>query len=630
MFGMTTGGSPPTRPWNVGRVLGGVWKYGPAALLDALAVFATYLLAVGVRTGGRADLDIPDPAATIAAAMAAGGLQVLANVLFDVYWRDWSVAALEDVLALVKASGVVAVAFLSFNFASDSHAIPSGAVVTGAGLVVLVEAALKLRPRWRQIARAAIGRGRLGDAVIVVGAGRTGQHLARDLSDGTLGYRVACFVDDHTAKWGTYVRGIRVAGGIEHLADLIARYGASMVVVAVPDPPASLLNRVTNVCKESDVRIRAVSGVSLRHADRSPLRPIGVEELLAREPVNMDLPEADAYVRGHVVLVTGAAGSIGSELARQLARRGARMLLLLDINESGLHDVRLDIGADAPTELVLGDVRDERWLDQVFRRYSPEAVFHAAAYKHVPIVETSPLAGISSNVIGTARVLEAANRYDVRRFVFISSDKAVQPINVLGLTKRFGELLTVAHARERQREYSAVRFGNVLASSGSVIPLFSRQIDAGGPVTVTHPEATRYFMTINEAAGLVIIAGAIANTGDLLVLDMGSPVSIAELARNMIRLRGLRTPADVDIQYIGLRPGEKLHEELLFPQEVATGTPHPRVMRVSAGADAPTLADLFVVVRDLESRIASQDAEGALSVLRSALGTTERAANIGA
>jgi FlaA1/EpsC-like NDP-sugar epimerase len=606
---------PPGRPWDLQRVLGGVLKYGPAALIDAIAVFATYLLAVGVRTGGRTELDIPDPTATLVAAAVAGALQVVANVLFDIYWRDWSIAALEDVLALAKASALVAVALLSVNFASDNHAIPSGAVVTGAGLVVLVEAALKLRPRWRHIARAAIGRSTLGQAIIVVGAGRTGQHLARDLSDGTLGYRVACFVDDHAAKWGTHVRGIRVAGGIEHLPDLIRQYGASLVVIAMPDPPGSLLNRVTQLCMESDVRIRAVSGVSLRATDTSPLRPIGVEELLAREPVSIDLPQVDSYVRGKVVLVTGAAGSIGSELARQLARHDPRVLVMLDINETGLHDLRLDLGDRVPAEIQLGDVRDRGFLDQVFRKYSPDAVFHAAAYKHVPIVEASPLTGISSNVLGTARVLEAVQSHDVPRFVFISSDKAVRPINVLGLTKRFGELLTVAYAREYGRNYSVVRFGNVLASSGSVIPLFSRQIDAGGPVTVTHAEATRYFMTISEAAGLVIAAAAIPGSGDLFVLDMGVPVSILELAKNMIRLRGLRTPRDVDIRFIGLRPGERLDEALFSPDETPTGTEHPRIMRVISRPDSPTADWLKDIVRQLERCIADQDAIAALDVL---------------
>jgi FlaA1/EpsC-like NDP-sugar epimerase len=617
---MSGDGASRGRPWNADRITRGIWKYGPTALVDALAVSGTYLLAVGVRTGGRADLDIPDPAATVAVTAIAGVLQVAANILFDVYWRDWSIAALEDLLALVKSSAVVAVILFTFNLASNSHAIPNGAVITGAGLVVVVEGALKLRARWPQIMRAAIGRHRGGALVIVVGAGRTGQLLARDLADGTRGYRIACFVDDHVAKWGTFVRGIRVSGGIDHLPDLISKHGASTVVIAIPGPQGQLLRRVADICRDSDVRIRAVGGFSLKQTDTSPLRPIGVEELLAREPVDMDLPETEAYVRGKVVLVTGAAGSIGGELARQLARRGPSQLLLVDMNESGLHDLRLDIGSDATTELLLGDIRDAGWLDLVFRRHAPDAVFHAAAYKHVPIVEASPLTGISSNVIGTARLLEAASRHDVKRFVFISSDKAVQPINVLGLTKRFGEMLTIAYARDAERNYSAVRFGNVLASSGSVIPLFARQIDAGGPVTVTHAEATRYFMTIQEAAGLVIAAGAIADSGDLLVLDMGTPVSIAELARNMIRLRGLRTPADVEIRFIGLRPGEKLHEELLFREEVATGTPHPRIMRVNIGPGVPTLAELLRVVGALEDHAVRYDADGALAVLEIALG----------
>jgi len=590
-------------------------KYGGTAVIDAAAVFMTYLLAVGVRTGGR-DIDLPEPANTVAMAAIAGVLQVIANVLFDVYWRDWSVAALEDLIALIKASTLVAVALIAFNLVSNSHAIPTGAVVTGAGLVVLVEAALKLRPRWPQIARAALGRSRAANTVIVVGAGRTGQLLARDLADGSRGYRIGCFVDDHPAKWGTFVRGVRVAGGIEHLGELIERYGATSVVIAIPDPPGPLVRRVAEQCGQADVRIRAVSGFGLHQEDLSPLRPIGVEELLAREPVELDIPNAREYITGRSVLVTGAAGSIGSELSRQVAALGPARLFLLDANESGLHDLQLELAPSCDVQILLGDIRDRSWLEHGISRHRPSIVFHAAAYKHVSIAEQNPLATITTNVLGLRNVLDVSRISGVERFVFISSDKAVSPVNVYAMTKRCGELLTLAYARESGGNLSVVRFGNVLGSAGSVIPLFYRQIDAGGPVTVTHPEATRYFMTITEAAGLVIVAGAMASGGELFVLDMGAPVSIRELAVNMIRLRGLRVGTDVEIEFVGLRPGEKLSENLLFPEETSAGTAHPRVTNVSSPIELPRADELRRLVQAVERAAEDQDGRRATAVLR--------------
>lgn len=590
-------------------------KYGASAVIDCAAAFTTYLLAVGVRTGGRG-LDLPDPVATVLTAAAAGLLQVGANVLFDVYWRDWSVAALEDLIALVKASALVAAALVAFNLVSDSHAIPMGAVVTGAGLVVLVEAALKLRPRWPQIARAALGRTAAANTVIVVGAGRTGQLLARDLADGSRGYRIGCFVDDHPAKWGTFIRGVKVAGGIQNLRELIQRYCATSIVIAIPDPPGELVRRVAEQCRDADVRIRAVSGFGLHQEDLSPLRPIGVEEFLAREPVELDIPQARAYIEGRRVLVTGAAGSIGSELSRQVAALGPERLLLLDANESGLHDLQLELSRTCGVQLLLGDIRDRAWLDHAMTNARPHIVFHAAAYKHVSIAEQNPLATITANVVGLRNALEAARTGGVERFVFISSDKAVLPVNVYAMTKRCGELLTLAYAREHRCNFSVVRFGNVLGSAGSVIPLFTRQIDKGGPVTVTHAEATRYFMTINEAAGLVIVAGALASGGELFVLDMGAPVSINELAVNMIRLRGLRAGTDIEIEYIGLQRGEKLHEELTFPQEISTGTIHPRVASVSSPLELPRASELEPMIQAIERAASEQDDGRAVTLVR--------------
>jgi FlaA1/EpsC-like NDP-sugar epimerase len=601
----------------VGR---GIVRRGPSALVDCLAVFGLYVLAAGVRTGGR--LDQPGPVETAALAFFAGVVQVGTNILFDIYWRDWSVAALEDLVALLKSSALAFGIVFLVDTLTEPHVIPYAALFGAAPLVLFVECALKLEPRWGDILRVAFGRGRSGETVAIVGAGRTGQLLARDLlQHGRTDYQVARFVDDDRRKWGTYVRGVRVEGGIDDLRDVIERFGISLVVIAMRAPSHDLVRRVVAACEDGDVRIRAVAGISIDPSDTRGLRPLRIEELLGRAPVDLNTLEARQFLEGKRVLITGAAGSIGSELARQVVGFGPATLVLLDSNESGLHDLRETLGRTA-AQIVLGDIRDEERMLRLFNAERPEVVFHAAAYKHVPILESVPAQAIATNVLGTASVLSAATASGVQHFIFVSTDKAVTPTSLLGLTKRLGELLTIAHARSFERRYCVVRFGNVLGSIGSVVPIFERQIDSGGPVTVTHPDATRYFMTLGEAAGLVIEAGAVARQGDLLVLDMGTPVVIEELARKMIRLRGLRVPQDISIVYSGLRPGEKLHEDLFFPHEQISGSAHPRVNRVATSTSAD-IQMLRNAVTALGRLIRSGDDDAAIEILRAAVEPTQ-------
>ncbi len=609
-----------SRAWTIDRIATGIRRYFHLAVFDFVAVGLTYALALALRTGAPPSVLEPQIAPqSIAVAFAAGVLQVVGNLLFAVYWRDWSAAALEDMVALVKSSALVVAALLAFNFGTDAHWIPTGAILAGGSLSIFVETALHLRPRWPQIARAALGRHNNAESVIAYGAGRLGQLLAADIAHGGRDYRITCFVDDDPRKSGSYVRGIRVAGRAVDLPELIQQYGASSVVISIANPPAGLVRRVMDICEASDVRIRRVSGFSLLRGDTTPLQAIGIEELLAREPVDLAGRATRENYGDKRILITGAAGSIGSELARQLIRLSPGRLFLLDTSESGLHDVNQSLGSTEAAEIVLGDIRDRGWLCYAFEQLRPQVVFHAAAYKHVPILERTPLPGLATNVMGTANVLQAAAAVGVERLVFVSTDKAVEPTSVLGYTKRFGELLTIANARRHAKDYAVVRFGNVLGSAGSAVPIFTNQIDQGGPVTVTHPEATRYFMTIEEAVGLLIEAGGIATSADVLVLDMGQPVSIAELAQRMIRLRGLRSPADIEIRYVGLRPGEKLHEQLVWPEERAVGTSHPRIMRVENGA-VPSVETLEDALRAIDDRVSEHDVEGALDVLTAVIG----------
>lgn len=603
--------------WTPASIARGIRKHALEGILDALVVALAYFLATGVRLGGR--LDAPEHAEALVVALVAGAAQVLANIAFDVYWRDWTVAALEDLIALVKASAAVAAALLVLNLLSEVHSIPNSAILPGLGLVLLAEGTLKLRPRWRQIVGAAVGATGKREGAIIVGAGRTGQLLARDLSDGSRGTRVVCFVDDDPARHGAYVRGLRIDGAVADLDRLIARYRPVVVIIAVRDAPADLVRRVLARCRNTNVRVRAVRGFQLTTADLSALRQLDIDDLLQREPVTLDTPDTRRFLEAKRVLVTGAAGSIGSELARRSLEVSPADLVLLDSNESRLYDVLSSLGREASARLLLGDVRDRRQLQRDLALARPDVIFHTAAYKHVPILEAQPLPALGTNVLGTANLLAAAEELDVPSVVFVSSDKAVAPANVLGLTKRFGELLTVAYARERRRRYTIVRFGNVLGSSGSVVPTFNRQIDAGGPVTVTHPEATRYFMTISEAAGLVIRAAAIGEPGDLLLLDMGEPVPIVDLARTMIWLRGLRSPDDVAIEFTGLRPGEKLHEELWVSDERPAPTAHPRVLRAGGRVVAPPLSEMLEVVELVAAAVARGDSAAAIALLESAV-----------
>ena len=606
----------PRRPWTRQRFIGGIRKYGLAAIADVGAVSLCYVAAVLFRTGARFEqLDIPDWTTVIFFAGITGCAQVLGNILFDVYWRDWGAGSLEDAIAVLKATGFGALALLAIEMLSI-RAIPLGAIVAGASFAFVGEVALRLRPRWAQIGRAAFGRTSGGERLIVVGAGKVGRLLATDVGYAPGVRQIACFVDDDAGKIGSYIHGARVDGTVEDLPRLIGHYRPSTVVIAAAAPPGELIRRVIAACDGSDVRVRRVSGLSLITGDTSTLREIAIEELLARDPVQLDTAEARDFLRGKAVLVTGAAGSIGSELCAQLGRFGVARLALLDMNESALHDLNSLLPS---SEIVLADIRDRPALDRIFDRIRPDIVFHAAAYKHVPILERDPLAAAATNVLGLANVLECAMQLDNAGFVFISSDKAVEPTSVLGFTKRFGELLTIAAGRELGRACVAVRFGNVLGSSGSVVPIFTRQIDAGGPVTVTDEAATRYFMTIPEAAGLVIEAGAISIPGDLMILDMGEPVSILGLAKRMIRLRGLRVPTDIRIQLIGLRPGEKVHERLHFSWERLTETQHPGVLRVADSGTLPSYEELRRIIHHLAGLVTQQAADAVLEELRAAI-----------
>ena len=442
--------------------------------------------------------------------------------------------------------------------------------------------------------------------IMIIGAGSAGQMILRDInrSDYT-DERVACVIDDDESKWGRYIEEVPVVGGRDEIMAAAKKYGISKIYIALPSASAADKRDIINICQETGCVLKNLPGMYqlvLGQVTASQMRNVAIEDLLGREPIKADMTDVFNFIAGKTVLVTGGGGSIGSELCRQIAKHNPKRLIIFDIYENNAYAIQLELREKYPNlklETLIGSVRDSRKIFQVFQKYRPEIVYHAAAHKHVPLMEDSPCEAIKNNAIGTYKTAYAAMTNGCERFVLISTDKAVNPTNIMGASKRLCEMVIqsfdakikagkaneipqlfthegVENAdkdgtgnvyKNIKTQFVAVRFGNVLGSNGSVIPIFKSQIEKGGPVTVTHPDIIRYFMTIPEAVSLVLLAGTYANGGEIFVLDMGSPVKIADLARNLIRLSGYKPDVDIKIEYTGLRPGEKLFEEKLMAEE---------------------------------------------------------------
>lgn len=410
--------------------------------------------------------------------------------------------------------------------------------------------------------------------VMVIGAGDAGAAIVKELRlNETLKRRVCCMIDDDPAKKGKYVQGCLVVGGKKDIISAVERYGITKIIIAMPSAPKSTIKEIVDLCQHTECKIRILPGMYQLVSGEvsvSQLRDVEIGDLLGREQIKVNLNEILGYVQNKVVLVTGGGGSIGSEICRQLAGHGVKQLIIVDIYENNIYEIQQELKRKYPElDLValIASVRNTHRIDEIMDKYRPNVVYHAAAHKHVPLMEDSPNEAIKNNVFGTYKTASAAGKHGVERFVLISTDKAVNPTNIMGASKRMCEMIVQTLDKFYPTEFVAVRFGNVLGSNGSVIPLFKKQIAEGGPVTVTHPDIIRYFMTIPEAVSLVLQAGAYAKGGEIFVLDMGEPVKIADLAKNLIRLSGFKVGEDIEIKYTGLRPGEKLYEELLMDEE---------------------------------------------------------------
>ena len=491
--------------------------------------------------------------------------------VFKLYTSLWEYASLDEAIRIVAACAVVdVISFvimklfamkmpMSFHFLNG---------ILLAVLILLIRFSYRLlRRNWRHTSRGA-------KRTLLIGAGRSGMMTLTDIqANKESDNRVVRIIDDDESKWGQYLLGVKIIGGRDKIVETAKKLNIEEIIIAIPSATNLQRREIIEICRETNCKLRILPSIlqlANGEVSVSRLRDVQIEDLLGRDSVKVDLSDIMSYVSNSVILVTGGGGSIGSELCRQIASHAPETLIIFDIYENNAYEIQMELMRKYPTldlVVLIGSVRDRERLDAVFEQYRPQYVFHAAAHKHVPLMETSPNEAIKNNVFGTLNVARAADKYSAKRMLLISTDKAVNPTNVMGASKRICEMIVQTMNNHSETEYVAVRFGNVLGSNGSVIPLFRKQIEQGGPVTVTHKDIIRYFMTIPEAVSLVLQAGAYAKGGEIFVLDMGKPVRIDDLARNMIRLSGYEPDVDIHISYTGLRPGEKLFEELLMDEE---------------------------------------------------------------
>ncbi len=560
-------------------------------------------------------------------------LRVFVFWLFGLYRGMSQFAGIYELKLIILATSIVTLTLVAWNFASnfilESPKIPGLNVIAWIPLSVIfvdwlccifMTGGVRIIRRFFRISR--FNSGAAIHNMLIIGADHLAENVARNfLHNPQLGYRPVGFIDEDEDLIGNQIHGLRVLGTLESLPQHVQMYKVSDVVVALRSPSLQFLNRVVEVCEAAHVNFKIIPSPSDVMEDRvaiHQMRAVEIEDLLGRDQVDLRLAPEKNYLKNEVVLVTGAGGSIGSELCRQILDAEPKKLILLGRGENSVFEIAMELGYHYnhdKLELEIADVQDVDRMIQIFKRHNPSVVFHAAAHKHVPLMEMNPLEAVKNNIIGTYNVGMMSNKFKIKRFTMISTDKAVRPTSVMGVSKRVAEMIIASLSKDStETDYLSVRFGNVLGSRGSVVPLFRKQIAAGGPVTVMHKDIERYFMTIPEAANLVIQTGAIGQNGQLFLLDMGEPVKIADLARRMITLSGYEPDVDIEIQYVGLRPGEKLTEELLTDGEDVTPTEHPKIM--STRIQAPDLEEVKSWLIGFQELIAEGNDRMAIERLR--------------
>jgi len=530
-------------------------------------------------------------------------IKIISFYFFDLYRGMWRYTSIADLFNIIKASSLSILIIVSFILFSTRFQGFSRSVfiidwcftillISGYRLFIRLyfEYSTKDRPKiismWK-----ALGifnrKGADNKRLLIIGAGNCGEKIYREIHDNArLQYSVVGFLDDDPAKLGKKIHGVPVLGYIRDIKKVINKTRANEALISIPSTNSQQMRNIVEKCKESDILFKTIPGMGELINGKvtvNAIREVAYRDLLGREVIKLDKESIGAYLQEQCVLVTGAGGSIGSELCRQICRFRPKSLILYERAESPLYEIELELKQNfrkIQIITLLADVQDKKQLEKTFEAYSPHTVFHAAAYKHVPMLELQPWKAIENNIRGTANVVEVTNKYNVERFVFVSTDKAVRPANVMGASKRIAEMLVQSQngCGLSHTKFITVRFGNVVGSVGSVIPLFKKQIKRGGPVTVTHPEVTRYFMTIPEACQLILQAGAMGRGGEIFLFDMGTSIKIDDMARDLIRLSGFEPEEDIKVEYIGLRPGEKLSEELIIEGEDIVPTTHDKIM----------------------------------------------------
>ncbi|WP_026521663.1 nucleoside-diphosphate sugar epimerase/dehydratase [Butyrivibrio sp. VCB2001] len=503
-------------------------------------------------------------------------ITLLIFYLFKMYDSLWAYAGEREMQNLVMActiSGVINAIGLQF-FKSDKQPVPQSCYFLYTFLLITIIFASRFSYRFLRSRKHMAENRNNSKAVMIIGAGEAANIIIKDiLTSNYSTMSIKCIIDDDTNKWGKYIQGIRVVGGREKIEECADLYDIDEIIVAIPSVSRAELKKILDICKNTNCKLRSLPGMYQLvngEVNVSRLRDVEVEDLLGRDPISVDIDSIAGYVKGKVVLVTGGGGSIGSELCRQIAGHNPKTLIIVDIYENNAYEIQQELKYKYPDMnlvVLIASVRNTLRINRIFEKYKPDIVYHAAAHKHVPLMEDSPNEAIKNNVFGTWKTAMAAASNGCKKFVMISTDKAVNPTNIMGASKRICEMIVQTFNKHYDTEFVAVRFGNVLGSNGSVIPLFKKQIAAGGPVTVTDPNIIRYFMTISEAVSLVLQAGAFAKGGEIFVLDMGEPVKILDLAENLIKLSGYKVGEDIRIEFTGLRPGEKLYEEMLMDEE---------------------------------------------------------------
>lgn len=504
---------------------------------------------------------------------------------YRMYSTLWSFASIMDFFNVVKAVLISSV-FQFIGIHMLAWPIPRSFIVLYIGWLgiaaVFPRMMIRILRGGRRIPLQTIGKQAI--PVMLIGAGEAGSIILQEFKNSKFVEKeIVCVIDDDPKKWGTFIHGVPVVGGRRKITQSVVRFGIQEIVLAIPTLKPHERKNIINICQQTGCKMSTLPGIyQLINCDVkvSMLRDVQIEDLLGREAVRTDLESIMSYVKDQKVMVTGGGGSIGSELCRQIADDQPKQLIIIDNYENAAYELQMELGRKHPeldVIVLIVSVQNRRKIREIFEQYKPDLVFHAAAHKHVPLMEYSPCEAIKNNVFGTMNVASEANRSGVKRMVLISTDKAVRPTNIMGASKRICEMVIQTYNQRSKTEYVAVRSGNVLGSNGSVVPLFKQQIREGGPVTVTHPDIIRYFMTIPEAVSLVLQAGAYAQGGEIFILDMGEPVKILDLAENMIRLSGLVPGEDIEIKFTGLRPGEKLYEELLIDDDNKKETANKRI-----------------------------------------------------